>query len=231
MRKPYIFLASKTEQENQLLKYKLEVLVKDFRNLSFLSVHHRGLIASLDQPAALVILNHNDYGNREHDDLLELRESGYHGPILVTAKVRAPEAITPLKAMSDVVFLEKPYEPRDLEGMVRKFLYEREVSQRIHRRYETAQEAEIEPYGKNSKFNSRVRNLSAGGAYIELISAAPLLEGELVRVKFDLSEMNRTYTMPARVVWAKKAPNKSSSAIGVEFIGPGDVRRLLVNAE
>ena len=230
MRRPYIFLASKSEQENQILKHKLEPLQREFRQLNFMSVHHRGLIASLDQPAAVVVLNHNEWTEREHRELLDLRGSGYMGPVLAIAKIRSPEAIHPLQTMENVVFLEKPFEPRDLEGIVRKMLHAREVAQRIHRRYNTAQDAEIEPYGKNSKFISKVCNLSAGGAYLEFMAAAPLVEGELVRVKFDLSELNRSYTMPARVVWAKKSLNKASSAVGVEFIGPGDVKRFLLRA-
>lgn len=228
MRAPYIYLASKSEQENQIMRHKLEPLTKEFRNLNFLSVHHRGLIASMDHPAALVVLNHLEYGIRQHLELNQLREAGYVGQILVLAKPLGPEVVTEFQSQENLILLEKPFETRDFEGVVRKILNAREVAQRIHRRYNTAQECEIEPFGKNATYISRVCNLSVGGAYLEFISPPPLAEGELVRLRFDLSEMNRTYTMPARVVWSKRAANKSGSALGVEFIGPGDVKKTLL---
>ncbi len=224
---PHIFLASRTEQENQILRHKLEPLHKEFRNLHFLSVHHRGLIASLDQPAAVIVLNHVEWGARQQKDIFELRDIGYTGPILVVAKITGEESVEKLQSMDQVVFLEKPFEPRDFEGIIRKMLHARAVAQRIHRRYLTAQDVEIEPFGKNATYYSRVVNLSAGGAYLEFMSNAPVNEGELVRVRFDLSELNRTYTMPARIVWARKSAN-TSVAVGVEFIGPGDVKKNLL---
>jgi PilZ domain len=228
MRAPYVYLASKTEQENQILRHKLEPLTKEFRNLHFLSVHHRGLIASLEQPPALVVLNHLEFTVRQQIELDQLREAGYLGQVLVLAKPPTADILSDFQDRDNVVFLEKPFENRDFDGMVRKILNAREVSQRIHRRYNTAQEVAIEAFGKNMSYTSRVCNLSVGGAYLEFISPPAIAEGELVRLTFDLSEMNRTYTMPARVVWQKKAADRVGVALGVEFIGPGDVKKTLL---
>lgn len=231
MRAPHIFLASRTEQENQILAHKLESLKKDYRNLGFSSVHHQGLIASMDQPAALVVLNHVEFGEKQQADFEILRQSGYRGQILVISKTPSFTIKEFLQVQKNTVLLEKPFETRDFEGIVRKVLNERAISQRVHRRYNTAQECEISPFGKNATYQSKVCNLSVGGAYLEFMAPPQIAEGELVRMRFDLVEMNRTYTMPARVVWAKRAANvaaKMPVAYGVEFIGPGDVVTNLV---
>lgn len=230
-RAPHIFLASRTEQENQILRHKLESLRKDYRNLGFSSVHHQGLIASMDQPAALVVLNHVDFGDKQQADFELLRASGYRGQVLVISKTHSLGIKDYLQAQKNTVLLEKPFEPRDFEGIVRKVLNERAISQRVHRRYNTAQECEISPFGKNATYQSKVCNLSVGGAYLEFTAPPQIAEGELVRMRFDLVEMNRTYTMPARVVWARKMAATTGIhpvAYGVEFIGPGDVVNNLV---
>lgn len=227
-----IFLASRTEEENHILRRKLEVLTQEFSPIQFVSTHPQGLVASVDRYTAIVVLNFNEWSGKEAQTIDELRAAGFRGAIVLMAKVSLPEAVRELRSLEGVVFVEKPFEPRDLIGIVRKFLEARMVAQRIHRRYNTSQDAEVEFAGRDDgdKMISRLFNLSKGGAYMEFMTATPVKVGELLRIKLELKEVNRTYTMPAKVVWAKKSTPSGGTGIGIEFLGPGDVQKVILGS-
>lgn len=223
-----VFLASKTEHENHILRKKLEPICEQMR-CSFVSTHPQGLTSSIDTSMAVVILNFNEWTWREAQHLTDLREAGYHGHVLIMVKSKVLSAIQELEALDEnVVFLEKPFEIKDLNGIVQKMLSARSVAQRIHRRYNTMQDAEVEFSGREDRFVSRVRNLSKGGAYIEFSNLAPAKVGEILKVRFELKEMNRSYTMPAKIVWTSRSSLNGGTAIGVEFVGPGDIERNIL---
>lgn len=227
MAKTTIFIASRTEQENYILQKKLESLEFEFKDVKIASVHTAGLLASVDRVTAAVILNVNEWSVKEAAIIQELRRSGYVSPILITAKADAVAVNKDLRSMSDVVFLPKPYDPKDILGIMRKMLMVREVSQQRHRRFATTQDAEIEIESTGSSLISRVRNLSKGGAYLEFMTPSPLKVGEYVKVKLELKDLQRTYTLPAKVVWANRQGSRGLG-IGVEFTGPGDVQRSII---
>lgn len=227
-----IFLASRTEEENHILRRKLEPLAQEFSPLQFISTHLQGLVASVDRNTALVVLNFNEWTGREAVTIDELRAVGFKGAIVLMAKAPLPEVVRELRTLESVVFVEKPFETRDLVGIVRKLLDDRLVAQRIHRRYNTHQEAEVEFASRDEaeKTISRLFNLSKGGAYIEFMTPTPVKVGELIRLKLELKEVNRTYTMPAKVVWAKKQTSNGGTGVGIEFVGPGDVQKNILGS-
>ena len=99
------------------------------------------------------------------------------------------------------------------------------MTQQVHRRYPTSQNAEIETSG--TRYLSRVRNLSKGGAFLEFLTPPGLKNGELLKVKLELKDLNRTYTFPAKVVWTHKHGSRGLG-IGVEFTGHGEVARSII---
>jgi hypothetical protein len=230
-----IVLASRSEQENQLLLRKMEPLRREFGELRFVCVHLRGLAAGLSEPVGVVIINTTEWTKNEVLELVSLRERGYRGPVLVMTKTIPTAAAVALQEMTNIVLLNKPFEPRDLLGIVRKMLNAKSVIQQIYPRYKTDQDAELETLGKSDRYRSRVCNLSKGGAYLEIESAAAVQVGDFVRVKMELAELNRIYTMSARIVWAKRDQNPASDnlgglAVGVEFVGPGDVQKNMIRS-
>lgn len=216
MAKSTIFLASRTEQENYILQKKLEPLEYEFRGLGFAGVHPVGLPASVDQMTAAVVFNFNEWTNKEAVHLEELKRIGYRGPVLVIAKGDVTKAVRTAKATPGLVFLEKPFEMKDLLGIVRKMLLARAVSQRVHRRFATSQDAEVS-FMSGGTLSSRVRNLSKGGAYLEFLQPTPIKVGEMVSLKLELKDVNRTYSMQAKVVWTSRT-NTRGAGIGVEFV-------------
>lgn len=228
MTKATVVIASRTEQENMILKRKLDLLEGEFKGLRFTGIHPMGLHSTVDHTSAVVILNFTEWTGREAVHLRELNELGYQGKILVIAKAEVTQAVREMKANESVVFLEKPFEHKDLQGIVRKMLTDRAVAQRIHRRFATDQDAEVEIFGRNESLASRVYNLSKGGAYVEFMTLAALRVGDMVRLKLELKDLNRTYSMPAKIVWTSHSNLGGGTGIGVEFIGPGDVQKAIL---
>ncbi len=227
----YVYLASKTEQENQILSRKLDVLEPEFPGLRFISLHPQGLASSVAETMAVVVINVQEWNRSEAISLVQLREAGYRGQVLVMAKANATAAVKSLQAMDGVVFLEKPFEAKDLIGIVRKMLTERAVAQRVHRRYNTNESAEVELYGRSDRFLTKVHNMSKGGAYLEFQQPTALKVGDMVRVKVELKDVNRIYTMPARVVWTSRAASvRGGIGAGVEFIGTPDVKKTILKS-
>jgi Tfp pilus assembly protein PilZ len=223
-----VFLASRTEEENQLLKRKLEPLQQDFRQLRFVGLHPQGLANSIDDGIAAVIINVLEWNSTEAQSLNALRATGYNGPILVTAKPNVTRALRTLRAMDSVVYLEKPFDSKDLLGIVRKMLNARAVAQRVHRRFNTDESAQIEFYGRNDRYVSRVCNLSKGGAFLELFESAAVRVGDMVRMTMELKDVHRVYTVPARVVWTNRYQDRTATGVGVEFVGAPDVKKTII---
>jgi Tfp pilus assembly protein PilZ len=223
-----VFLASRTEEENQLLKRKLEPLQDDFRDLRFVGLHPQGLANSANEGIAAVVINVLEWNNSEAQSLNALRSAGYHGPVLVTAKPNVTKALTTLRAMDSIVYLEKPFVSKDLLGIVKKMLNARAVAQRVHRRFNTDESAQIEFYGRNDRYASKVCNLSKGGALLELLDTASIRVGDMVRMTVELNAVHRVYTVPARVVWTNRYKDRTGTGVGVEFVGTPDVKKTIL---
>ncbi|HVK61435.1 MAG TPA: PilZ domain-containing protein [Bdellovibrionales bacterium] len=228
MNKVNVFIASRTEQENYILQKKLEPLEHEFKGLSFSGVHPAGLPLSVDSRTAVVIYNFNEWSSREASNLDELKKAGYRGQILIIAKADVTKAMQVVGNAQGLVFLQKPFAHKDLVGLLRKMLTTRQISQQVHKRFPTAQDAVVEILGQGGNVNSRVRNLSKGGACLEFLSQAPVAVGEKVVVNLSLADMKRTYQMPARVVWTTRGGR--GGGVGVEFTGPGEMKIQILGA-
>lgn len=224
-----VYLASRTEQENQILQRKVESLQEEFENLKFVGLHPQGLAMSAHERMAVVVINLPEWTPSEVRYIRDTRAGGYAGPILVVAKATNPKVMRALKAMHNVVYLEKPFAEKDLTGILRKMLMARVVAQRIHRRYMTNEEGAVEFYGKNDSFVSRVCNLSKGGACLEFAAATPIRAGDVVRLKVELRDVSRVYLVPARVVWTHRSAERGGVNAGIEFIGAPDIQKTMMN--
>jgi Tfp pilus assembly protein PilZ len=208
-------------------------LKTDFPQMRFVGLHPQGLPLSVNERMATVVINVPEWTRAESTNLHGLRGAGYSGPVIVMAKPTPSQALSSLRAMAQIVFLEKPFENKDLVGIARKMLSARVVAQRVHRRFNTAEIAAVELYGRSDSYNSRVCNMSKGGAYLEFSNHLPIRVGDMVRMKVELKDVSRIYTVPARVVWTGGTAGRSSAApklgVGVEFVGLPDVKKTIFN--
>ncbi len=214
-----IVLASTSEEENFILKKKIDPLVTELGDMRFLSVRPQGLSTVLDPNSSLVIMNVANYTREVRASVLSLRAAAYTGPILVTSKIESVDSVRELQNMQNIVFLEKPFVVKDLQGIIRKFLNAHNVYQRIHRRYDTVMSADVEwGDGYRPKVTSILFNLSKGGAYIELVGSSTVKKGDQLKVHITLDEVRKSYAMPAKVVWCSDSGVNGGRGVGVEFL-------------
>jgi hypothetical protein len=156
-----------------------------------------------------------------------LRAEGYQNMIMILAKADAPTAVQNLQLLERIVYLEKPYLGRDLVGIAEKALVTGEVAQQVHRRFDTEQEALVE-FGVGKAVSSRIFNMSRTGAYLELNALQDVQIGESIKLRMELENVNRTYVMPARIVWSQVMGRTGGTGVGVHFTGRGAVKRHIV---
>lgn len=221
--KQRIILASMSEQENYILKRKIDPIIYDLGPVQFMSVRPQGVHSALDSSVSMVILNTPTFNSQARLAGADSRRLGYKGPIMVLSKMDTVEAVKEIKAMENIVLLEKPYEVKDLQGIVRKFILARKVEQRIYRRYHTVQRAEVEIVGRDNKSVTTLFNLSRGGCYFEFPRTTEVKVGDTLKMTIELAEVNRRYDMPAKVVWTTAMGMSGGHGVGVEFIGRGNV--------
>ena len=215
-----IILASSSEHENYILKRKVDPLTTELGPLQVVTLRPQAIHSALDTSVSMIILNMPTFGDKTKSIIDEARRLGYAGPVLVAAKVGEPNVVDEIKEIENVVLLEKPYEVKDLQGIARKFILARKVAQRVHRRFTTAQPAEVAINDRRLRSVTTLFNLSRGGAYFEFPVVIDLKSGDLVEMKIDLNEMNRVYEVPARVVWTTARGFSGGKGVGVEFTGP-----------
>ncbi len=182
-----------------------------------------------DPSLNLVILNLESFTRDKTRLTNEMREAGHSFPVLVLAKVISPDSYRIIESLEKTILLEKPFEEKDLYGLVDKLVQGRRVAQRIHRRFFTNQTAAIHNMKDEHHLRAQVYNLSRGGAYFEM-DQHDINRGDMVRVNVNLSEVSRNYSVNARVVWAtQQGPESGRPGVGVEFLKAGDVYRNLLS--
>lgn len=177
----------------------------------------------------LLIFNTRKFFEPELEFIKRIKEEhSFDQPILASCdKVRFANFMH-LCDKHKLFFLEKPFSGKALAGLARKLLVARSVGQQVHRRFLTNQKTVIETFSKGQSLESNMLNLSKGGAYFEFGQEALLDVGELVRMKVSLEDVEREYSMNARVVWTSKHDSESFCA-GVQFVKNADIYRELMD--
>lgn len=225
----HLILASRTEQENALLQRRLMPLTQSVSGgIRFSTTRPQAAQLELGGNPDLVILNFNDWNQNELKWVEALRAGGYKNTIMIMAKADVPTAVRNLQLLERIVYIEKPYEARDLVGIAEKAILTGSVAQQIHKRYNTEQTAQVE-FAVGKSFASRIFNMSRTGAYLELNALQEVKVGETVKLRMELENVNRTYVMPARIVWTQMAGRTGGTGVGVHFTGRGAVKRNIVS--
>ena len=220
---PTVVVISRSSEANLILKRKIETLRSETPDLNVETIHPSKVSTGIGASTDAVILNMADWSPTEAITLFDVRSTGYKGPILVLAKVLPNDATRVHKSLGGVMFLEKPFDKEELFGIVRRMIGTPLAAQRSHRRYVTNEVAEIEISASEKGKLSKVVNLSQGGAYIEFFSNAQVRIGDVVQMKIELKELQKTYNMKARVAWVSKSSRTGGPGVGVEFMGAGQL--------
>ncbi|AZZ35833.1 hypothetical protein CIK05_03130 [Bdellovibrio sp. qaytius] len=97
-------------------------------------------------------------------------------------------------------------------------------TQQVARRFVTQELAHIEIYGKGGKILTRMGNLSASGAFFEVLSPNfSVKKGDIARVTINLRSLNRVHVVDCEVVWSK------GLGVGVQFLKREELQDKLTN--
>lgn len=101
---------------------------------------------------------------------------------------------------------------------------ENQNSQQIARRFVTQELAHIEIYGKNGRILTKMGNLSATGAFFEVLSPNfSVKKGDIARVTINLRSLNRIHVVDCEIIWAK------GLGVGVQFLKREELQEKLTN--
>lgn len=183
-----------------------------------------------NRPIQLVIYDTSTFSTVDYQFLKDIRGFGYSYPFLILSSLEGAEAILAQAGKNKMHFLAKPYEFKALRGMTRKLMVQRSIQQQIHRRFRTQIKAKMETFIHGEAIETYMFNLSKGGAYCEFSGASNVLGiGDLVRLRVNLDDVHKDYTLTARVVWTtRKGSYSGGHGAGLRFVKNSDVYRHLL---
>lgn len=223
-----VLITSQNETDNVLIEKKLRPIEKELGQVKFISARPANLHTLMEGQENLLVFNCQYFNSSMRNSILHWRSLGYFGPIIVLVKVPGPTAIDSCSDLNNVTIIEKPYENKDLQGIACKYLSETIVNQRRFRRFDTMQKASLESYNKDFSSNSVISNISKGGAHI-VGNLEDLSKGDLLRVCFDLDELQKSHAVSAQVVWTRGSVGDSERCAGLKFISKSMVYETLLN--
>lgn len=177
----------------------------------------------------LIVMQSKEFTQVQVDRIHELRRTGFSYPILVIQDKASSFSEKFSVEEARVNFLEKPFELRTLRGLTRKLMTARNVIRQQFKRYRTDQKVAIETFISGENVETKMFNLSMGGAYFEVPKKPGLGVGELLRLKFQLDHLNKEHQIHGRIVWTTpKGHSGGGYGIGVKFIKSEDIYRHLL---
>lgn len=92
----------------------------------------------------------------------------------------------------------------------------------VSKRFVTQELAHIEIYGHPGRTLTKLGNLSASGAYLEILSPQfSIKKNDLVRITINLRSLNRIHTLDCEVIWTK------GLGVGVQFLKREELQEKL----
>lgn len=223
-----VLIASRNETDNALIEKKIQPISKKLGQIRFVSARPANLPSMLDGDYNLLVFNCQHFNSSMRNNINYWRSLGYLGPIIILVKIPDPKVIDGFADLHNVTIIEKPYENKDLQGIAFKYLNETNVAQRRYRRFLTKQKARLESYNKDFTSDSVISNISKGGVHITG-ALEDISKGDLIRVCFDLDELQKNHTMSAQVVWTSGNVGDSERSAGLKFISKSMVYDSLLN--
>jgi PilZ domain len=173
------------------------------------------LLAMVGPEVKLVVLDLENWVANDELALNELRTAGYDGPVIVLTK-RVGEASSVGYIEERIIFYDRTHGVDEILGIGRRLIEGALRYPRKHPRHITNETAEVWLEGSTSTFTCKVRNISKGGALLELVQTRALVSGDLATLKINLSQLKRIYHVKCRICWV------ALPKFGVEFTGNAD---------
>jgi hypothetical protein len=205
-----IILFSRHAETREELARELDALRTDFPDFEFVTFEMNAM-SSVDKTAQLVMLDLETWIPSDEMVLSDLRAAGFEGSVIVLTK-RVGESSSQSYGTEKVIFYDRSRGIRELLGITKRTLLGSLVAARKHPRHPTNETAEMQIDGIRGIYICNIKNLSKGGAFLELTRALNIRIGDTVILKINLEKVNRVYSVRARIAWIQ------SPGLGVEFL-------------
>jgi hypothetical protein len=234
-----IVISSRTEEESQIMRKRVEPILREVNAvrgdrsgawIQFASIRPQALSMSYEPGKMLLIYNVNELQSSiDINEILKLRRAGFTGTALIVTKKPVEMAQREILSAQPTVFMTKPFENRDFLTLARKVLISENFESQKFPRYTTQENAQLRfENAPDNRCISRVINLSMGGAFLAFDKVPAARIGEFVHLTMELKQVNRTWVMPAKVVWVTQRGPNGQPGMGVEFSGQGDMKKNLL---
>lgn len=168
----------------------------------------------------LIYNNHNNLNLSFHQEIQSWRKKGFLASVVLLSRVMDATLIDQFESLNNFVLVEKPYEDRDLRGIVEKVFRAAQVAQRKFRRFSTNQKVAVSSYKTDFRTSTRVNNISLGGMCVEG-DWADLQVGDLLKINFSFDKLNVERVMNGKVIWVQEEGEQSSA--GIQFVKEEEV--------
>jgi Tfp pilus assembly protein PilZ len=113
-------------------------------------------------------------------------------------------------------------------SIVQKLLANPSLRQQRFKRYGTDVLGRVEALLTRRSQDATMRNLSRGGAFLELNGPSRFRVGDLVRLHVQLRDLDRSYSLSGRLVWeASRTAAHDPAGFGMEFVHSQDMYGML----
>jgi hypothetical protein len=210
---PNLILLSRSKPARDLLNTKFSGLCGELSNLRIIPIEIEQLATQAADSIQGVVFDVENYSPADEAIIIKLRDHGYVGGVLVLGQRAAGSGFPQTRFFDKVVFVDKPYDDKDVIGIVRRMLLAPIIAARRYPRHETNETAELHFETTHLSQVCKVKNMSKGGAYLEFGKSMAVRIGDAVTLKIKLGQLNREYALKARVAWINPR-----GGFGVEFV-------------
>lgn len=217
------------QDQGRLLKIqKVLSPLKETGKLQISTALPHCLDMALDKNLSVLIFDTGQVNSLVFPFIEQVRQSGFSGPIVLTGYLSAKFDLCDIAEIRNLYFLQKPYGPEQLLGLVQNCVNDVEgVKQRKDQRFDVHEQATLEAYSSDFKTETVINNISRSGVRIEG-NLGCLKKGDLLRLHFNFEKINKERLMSARVVWVKKESDNKEEA-GLEFVSQKAVYQYLLD--
>lgn len=210
------------------LKREMKPIQEELSDLRISVSRPTYLATAIDSRLKLLVFDTNIINKMLFPFVVQVRKTGYSGPILVLGNPGSNFDIAELATVKNLFQINKPYTGEQLEGMVKNCINLENLRQRRDQRFSVREKAVLEAYSSDLKIDTIINNISRSGVRIEG-NLGGLQKGDVLRLHFNFDKINKERTMSARVVWMKKE-NDNAEQAGLEFVSQKAVYKFLLES-
>jgi DNA-binding response OmpR family regulator len=156
-------------------------------------------------------------GHRELQIVHRLSELTSNTPILILANQVALSSYDRVHSLENAVTLQKPFDVRNFESLLEKVVTGTDFKPKVCPRFVTDEEVRMMLLRTGLLIPTRMRNYSAGGAFLEYRGIS-LQVGDELHISLtcrDLRVVKETFQARARVIWISDGRDASNSSRGL----------------